>query len=264
MEEKPDKKEETPASSSNEGISRRTFIKNTGLVTGGIVGGSILGGFVGNQWMRDTASEQKEATPEKEVPAVDLREARMFFTRSEDFNVLSHAVERIFPEDDNGPGAIALGIPYFIDRQLAGAWGNNTNEYMKGPFKAGEATQGFQSALTRGEIFLQGVRKINAVSQSEYGEAFYDLDEEQQNSILTTFQNGDVELQGVDSPTFFAMLRQGTIEGAYADPLYGGNKNMDGWRMKEYPGPVMSYINVVEDEEFTVMEPISLHDHHRH
>ena len=85
----------------------------------------------------------------------------MFFTNMAEFNVLSQAVERIFPEDDLGPGAIALGAPYFIDNQLAGNYGSNVKEYMQGPFFAGEATQGYQSKLTRAEIFRQGIAKMD-------------------------------------------------------------------------------------------------------
>src|SRR5699024_12442357 len=54
--------------------------------------------------------------------------------RSDDFETLAAATERIFPEDDAGPGAIALGVPYFIDKQLSGFWGTNHEDYMKGPY----------------------------------------------------------------------------------------------------------------------------------
>ncbi|UZM99677.1 gluconate 2-dehydrogenase subunit 3 family protein [Lysinibacillus sp. MHQ-1] len=64
-----------------------------------------------------------------------------------------------FPEDDLGPGAIGLDVPYFIDHQLAGNYGSNSKEYMQGPFDVGTPTQGYQSRLTRAEIFRQGIQK---------------------------------------------------------------------------------------------------------
>lgn len=234
--------------------SRRKFIKNTGVATGGLVGGTLLGSLIGNPFK----SEDEEVI-EKEVK--QFTEARVFFTRYEDFVVLGQATERIYPEDDNGPGAIELGVPYFIDKQLAGTWGKNTEEYMMGPFVEGEETQGLQSALNRGEIFTQGIRKINQVSDKEFDSTFEKLEEEQQNEILGMFENGDVELKGVSASTFFDMLIQATIEGAYSDPLYGGNRNMDGWRMREYPGPQSSYTNYIEEEDFIKMDPISLSDY---
>ena len=58
-----------------------------------------------------------------------------------------------------GPGAIGLDVPYFIDHQLAGNYGSNSKEYMQGPFDVGAPTQGYQSRLTRAEIFRQGIQK---------------------------------------------------------------------------------------------------------
>ena len=83
----------------------------------------------------------------------------MFFRNEKDFSILSKATERIFPEDDLGPGAIGLDVPYFIDHQLAGNYGSNSKEYMQGPFDVGAPTQGYQSRLTRAEIFRQGIQK---------------------------------------------------------------------------------------------------------
>lgn len=120
-----------------EDSSRRKFLKDAGIFTGGVVGAGFLGGVIGNKWWDDSDS----ATESKTTP--DFSEARIFFNRREDFNVLSWATERIFPEDDHGPGAILLGVPYFIDRQLAGPWGKNADDYMMGPFKEGKARKVF-------------------------------------------------------------------------------------------------------------------------
>lgn len=78
--------------------------------------------------------------------------------------MLEQATEMIYPEDDNGPGAIELGVPYFIDKQLAGQWGDNSNDYRQGPF-TNESVD--ESSLTRGQMFLLGIRRIN-----EYNEEF--------------------------------------------------------------------------------------------
>ena len=36
------------------------------------------------------------------------------------------------------------------------------------------------------------------------------------------------------------------------------NNNMNGWRMKKYPGVQMAYISLIADAEFDSPEPISL------
>jgi len=253
-----DKDDKSPSQNNNtaQDPSRRKFLKNTGIATGGVVGGVLLGGLIGTPFKSDEKDEGDKGKGSKQYS-----EARMFFTRYEDFVILEQATERIYPEDDNGPGAIELGVPYFIDKQLAGTWGKNTEEYMMGPFAEGEPTQGLQSALNRGEIFTQGIRKIKEISNDEFDSSFEELEEEQQNEILKMFENGDVELGGVPAATFFDMLIKATIEGAYSDPLYGGNRNMAGWKMREYPGPQSSYLNYIEEEDFIEMDPISLSDY---
>src|SRR5699024_1874759 len=80
--------------------------------------------------------------------------------------------------------------------------------------------------------------------------------------VLIAFENNEVDLPGTSSSHFFELLREMTIEGVYADPLYGGNRNMEGWRMKEYPGVQMTYAQEVETEEFLEIEPSSLHNTH--
>ncbi len=264
------------------GMSRRDFMKNTGLVAGSAIGGSLLGGLIVSQ--RDTDSKTAKPSDKKE-PA--FQEARMFFTRAEDFKVLEMATERIYPEDDNGPGAIGLGVPYFIDKQLAGAWGINARDYRKGPFKPVSSKEGGketevenlppnpkgaqgqgktseksvereQTSLIRRDIFLEGLRKMNQVSRDQYKDTFDKLTEEQQIEILQMFEKGEVEMKGVTAANFFVLLRKVTLEGAYADPLYGGNKNMEGWRMKEFPGAYPAYAGYIEKDEFFKLDPISL------
>lgn len=258
-------------------LNRRKFIKNTGIFAGGIIGGSLLGGLLTNQFV----SPPKEQ--DSKIDQTELFDARVFFDRKEDFAVLSAATERLFPEDKHGPGAIELAIPYFIDKQLNGAWGMNAHEYMEGPFPVTpyvreyenkdikQSKQGpnaetlpgisgarYQSRLNRGEIFIRGLRTMEEESQKRFNETFEKLEGEQQDEILKAFEKGEVAMPGVSSKTFFNLLFQMTIEGAYSDPVYGGNKHMLGWKMIEYPGPRMAYIDDIEAEEFILMEPESL------
>lgn len=252
-----------------DGMTRRKFIQNTGLVAAGVVGGGVLGGVIGTQTTdspaNNTAGNNNNNNNNNGAngDTDNLMEARVFFKRQQDFNVLRSMTERIFPEDDNGPGAIGLGVPYFIDRQLAGPWGLNAKEYMDGPFAEGEETQGSQTRVPRGDMFLHGIRRVNQVSNSEFGENFFDLeDTEQQNEILTALENDEIDMNGFTASEFLNTLIVATMEGAYCDPVYGGNRGMEGWQMKEFPGAQMAYINVIEDDEFHAMDPVSLHDHH--
>lgn len=233
--------------------SRRKFLRNTGIATGGVVGGAILGGLMGNPFKSEETAAVSTQAPSPVTNA--HTEAMQFFTRKEDFDTLAAASEVIFPEDESGSGAIGLGAPYYIDKQLATPWGINSDDYMKRPFRAGE------SPLNRGDIMLQGLRKMNELSQKNHEDNFLNLEENVQIEILQSFEAGEVEMNFVSSAVFFGLLRQLTLEGCYADPLYGGNKDMAGWKMKEFPGAYMSFTDVVEEKEFVYKEPMSLSDH---
>ncbi|GKV70471.1 oxidoreductase [Sporosarcina sp. NCCP-2716] len=268
--------------------SRRNFLKNSGMVAGGVVGGSLLGGL----FMRER-DEKHKTKPSGTKHETSFQEARIFFTREEDFKALEAATERIYPKDKNGPGAIELGVPFFIDKQLAGDWGINARDYRKGPFKAydyndpaqvksddaaephprggqgqgKESTDSImrdQSLLNRREIFIEGVRTLNDASQKQHKTTYDQLEKDQQIDILKTFENGEVEMKSVPSQAFFSLLRQATIEGAYADPLYGGNKDMEGWKMKEFPGAYPSYLGKIDKDEFFKPQPVALKDSQQH
>lgn len=245
---------------SEKNLSRRDFLKTTGIAAGTLVGGGLIGGLVGY------SINGKKGTPtlnhhETSGEGVGSPKAKMFFMTERDFNILANATERIFPEDDLGPGAINLDVPYFIDHQLASQYGSNSKEYMQGPFGEGAPTQGYQSRLTRADIFRQGVRKLEEEAQKRFQKGFSDLEGTQMDEILTAFQKDEVQMSGVTSAFFFTLLRAATLEGAYADPMYGGNRNMDGWRMKGFPGHQMAYITQIEDPKFQKIEPTSLGNH---
>ena len=233
--------------------SRRQFMKNSGLVVGGVAGGSLLGGLLTNQFKSDKSAPAVQTDDKK----VELTEARMFFSRYEDFVVLEQATERILPKDDSGPGAIELGVPYFIDKQMAGTWGINGTDYRQGPFLTNDPPVE-QTSLNRGQVLITGLRKMNEESNKRFDTSFDSAEEDQQIEILQDFESAKVKMYGVNSGSFFGLLRELTLEGAYSDPLYGGNRNMAGWEMKEFPGAVPSYMDIIEDDEFVKKDPVSL------
>ncbi|MDI7744231.1 gluconate 2-dehydrogenase subunit 3 family protein [Lysinibacillus fusiformis] len=244
--------------------SRRSFLKNSGLTVGGLIVGGAVGTLIGKETNETKTTEDTNQAPTPQGTGnANPNAALMFFTPNQ-FDITNAAVERIFPADDNGPGAQDLLVAYFIDHQLASGWGTNAKEYMSGPFYPGEETQGYQSSLNRQEIFTVGLEAIEKHSTEKYEKSFLELSGEEQDAVLTDLQDGNVEMKGVSSNYFFNLLRSTTIEGVYADPLYGGNANMAGWEMKKYPGHQMSYFNMIEQEEFEEIAPKSLSSQHNH
>lgn len=238
--------------------SRRSFLKNSGLTVGGIVLGGAVGTLLGNDSTTPTAETNSSAPKQTE----NLNVALMYFT-PEQYRTTEAAAERIFPKDKNGPGAKELLVAYYIDHQLAGGWGMGAKEYTSGPFYPGEPTQGYQGFQNRQQIFEVGLKGLMDQSVKTYEKAFEKLSGEEQDAILTDFAEGKVDLKGTTSTYFFNTLRSATIEGAYADPLYGGNAGMEGWKMKNFPGHQMSFLNIIE-EEFVKIEPMALNSQHNH
>ncbi|OJH18230.1 dehydrogenase [Bacillus obstructivus] len=252
-----EKNQETP-----ESLSRRRFIKNTGYVVGGVA----VGGVVGSLLPFGNRKNEKESTKNNQkvagTNAENFNQALMYFTQ-EQFNIVNAATERIFPEDDNGPGAKALGVAFFIDHQLAGEWGFNGREYMQPPFYHGEKVQGYQGRLKRREIFDIALQEIQNHSMDKYKKRFVELSGDEQDAVLKDFEEDKVKITTISPSGFFSMLRSATLEGVYSDPLYGGNINMNGWKMRDYPGNQMAYAEIIE-QDFKKIAPQSLRDHLSH
>ena len=84
---------------------------------------------------------------------------------------------------------------------------------------------------------LKGVRKINVVAEKEHdGNGLQRFIGRATNYFPYSFEAGEVKMELVNSAVFFGLLRTLTLQGCFSDPLYGGNKNMAGWKMKEFPG----------------------------
>ncbi|CAD2073507.1 oxidoreductase [Jeotgalicoccus coquinae] len=250
-------------------FSRRDFLKTTGAATGGVIGGSLLGGLIGfNMNEVDNGGGNESADSDSSGGSHGHSDhgggipdqGRVFFSNDEDFRIIEAAMERIFPESDAGPGAKELGAAYFLDGQLAGAYGHNSREYMQGPFHEGKGTQGYQSNLNRASYFMLGIRKLQEEAEERHDTSFAKLDGKQQDEILKAFETDEVDFNVPKNTAtagfFFKLLHTATLEGVYSDPIYRGNRNMAGWKMKQFPGHQHSYLDVIDTDEFQDIEPI--------
>ena len=156
------------------------------------------------------------------------------------------AVARLIPSDDLGPGAKEAGVTNFIDRQLAGAFGQAQTWYMQGPWSEGTANQGFQSRQTPAQMYRAAIEAIDAHCRQAFGDkAFAELPADDQDKVLTDLEKGEMDLQGVKAESFFAAFLQNTIEGFFSDPIYGGNRDMVSWRLIGFPGARYDYRDYV-------------------
>ena len=168
--------------------------------------------------------------------AADTGSSWTWFTDAEAAFV-GAAVARLIPADELGPGAVEAGVPTFIDRQFAGAYGRGERWYMQGPWSPGLPTQGYQTRLTPAGMYRAAIKAIDAaVAREPRGGSFAKLAAADQDAFLKRLEKGDVALDGVDAKAFFAQLLQNTLEGFWSDPIYGGNKDMAGWKLIGFPG----------------------------
>jgi gluconate 2-dehydrogenase gamma chain len=169
-------------------------------------------------------------------PAVDNVTGWAWFTDAE-AAFITAAVARLIPADELGPGAVEAGVPTFIDRQLAGPYGSGQRWYMQGPWSAGLPTQGYQTRLTPAGIYRTAIRAVDAaVVRESRGASFAKLAAADQDAFLQRLEKGDVALDGIDAKAFFAQLLQNTLEGFWSDPIYGGNRDLVGWKLIGFPG----------------------------
>ena len=66
---------------------------------------------------------------------------------------LTAAVDRLIPADPTGPSGSQAGVVTFIDRQLAGDYGNGAHFYLEGPWQKGTESQGYQSRFTPAQFY---------------------------------------------------------------------------------------------------------------
>jgi gluconate 2-dehydrogenase gamma chain len=78
------------------------------------------------------------------------------------------------------------------------------------------------------------------------GKRFADLSSEQQDELLRNLETGKVDLKVVGAAEFFNLLLQNTMEGYFADPIYGGNRDMTGWKLVGFPGTRYDYRDWVD------------------
>jgi gluconate 2-dehydrogenase gamma chain len=176
------------------------------------------------------------ATSEADRPvAADPLQGYLFFTPAE-ASFVEAAVSRLIPKDDLGPGALECGVAVFIDRQLAGPYGQGDHFYLKGPSPNGDATQGWQMPKPA-DVYRTAIAAVNRHTNDAHGGDFARLTADRQDAILKSLESGDARLKGgIDAKAFFTLLLQNTMEGFFADPLYGGNRDMAGWKLIGFPG----------------------------
>jgi gluconate 2-dehydrogenase gamma chain len=204
-----------------------------------------------------------------------ITQSQGFLTLNPTEQVIVEALaEAIIPTDSNGPGAKEAGVIYFIDHMLAGNYGKGGNMFLQGPFvtpKSGSITvmgavyptqtksaitysggtikpgqqagTAYQYAFNPREFWRRGLVSLETYCTSAKGGKFESLDSTTQTTVLQEmFDNKSdntalqTAFQGPNAAEFFNEIHDMVTAGFWADPIYGGNQGMVGWKLIAFNG----------------------------
>jgi len=224
-------------------VGRRDFLKLFGAA-GAAAGTLPFGGTAS----ADDVLPATAATETKHHHAAEphARSGGYEFFNVDESAFVEAAVDTLIPKDATGPGAKELGVAIYIDRQMAGGYGKGDRLYLEGPFGEGTPEQGYQLPMMPSELIRAGIADVNAVVQKSRKNSFAALSAKERAAIMADLEAKKTELPTVPAATFFSLLLQLTIEGYFADPMYGGNKDAAAWKMIGFPGADAMYTDKIE------------------
>jgi gluconate 2-dehydrogenase gamma chain len=226
-------------------ITRRDMLRTT-VVGGSAAVVSWFGLRKGMAVSNGGSNGNPEAGADSGNPQAAAPAEFSFFTPGETA-FIDAALSRLIPKDELGPGAREAGVTFFIDQQLAGAFGRAQTWYMQGPWKTGVPEQGYQLKLTPAQFYRAAIAAVDEYCRGTFAnKSFAELAAADQDTVLHGLEKGDINLNNVPAKDFFSLLWQNTNEGFFSDPLYGGNRDFAGWKLVGYPGPRYNYINEIE------------------
>ena len=107
-----------------------------------------------------------------------------------------------------------------------------------------------------------GIAATNVWTRKLHGKDFHRLAPKEREDALKALEAGKAELGDFDGRQFFDALINLVMEGFFADPIYGGNRNKAAWRMIGYPGLPALYANSIDEYRHKryLVEPRSIAD----
>lgn len=213
--------------------SRREFLVRTIAGAGAAAAVGATGGIVPTPAGAQEMAHMEGGAAPAGAQHPSGAEHGAFFNHA-DAATVAALTERIMPSDPGKPGAREADVLNYIDLALAGAY----------------------SELQ--DFYRHGLAALEAHCRANYKESFVHLSPAQQDEVIAALEGG--KANGFDWPSareFFVTLRTHTMEGMFADPLYGGNRDFAGWRLVGFPGAqaVFTPTDMQNTQEFT-REPI--------
>jgi gluconate 2-dehydrogenase gamma chain len=206
--------------------SRRAFLIGTAVGAGAVAGAGLVPDALAQTQAQHNAADAAATTAQAQAHGP----GHGAFLNDDDAATVAAFAERLMPGAPGKPGARDAGVLNYIDLALAGAYADLQDFYRRG--------------LTSLEAYC---RKTNDAS-------FVKLSAAKQDEVIAALEQG--KATGFTWPTaqaFFNTVRTHTMEGMFADPVYGGNKDFAGWVLVGFPGaqPLFSPADMQSKDAFT-------------
>ena len=192
--------------------ARRAFLVGAAVGAGAVAGATLVPNS-----LAQTPEPRPAAPPATAAPAAHVHgdggAGLGAFFNTDDAATVSAFAERLMPGGPGLPGARDADVLNYIDLALAGAYADQQDFYRR------------------------GLASLEAYCRKTYQAPFRRLTGAQQDEVVTALEAGKAgEFTWPSAAAFFGTLRTHTMEGMFADPVYGGNRNFAGWKLVGFPG----------------------------
>jgi gluconate 2-dehydrogenase gamma chain len=214
--------------------TRRAFLVGAAVAAAGA-------GLAPEARAQDHAPQASAQTPAPAaMPPMGPSEGHGAFFNDDDAATMAAFTERLWPAAPGKPGATDVGVLNYIDLALAGAY------------------------VEQQDFYRRGVAQLDAYCKAAHGKPFAELNPATQDDVVRALEQGHATGFTWPSPqAFFNVVRTHTMEGMFADPVYGGNRDFAGWRQVSFPGaqPIFTAADMESREAFTRAPIVGLQAH---
>ena len=203
---------------SKQDASRREFLARAAVGAGAIAGAGEAPDALAQNHEQDAAQSHSKG------------DAHGAFLNHDQAATVAAFTERLMPGAPGKPGALDAGVLNYIDLALAGTYADLQDFYRR------------------------GLAQLDQYCRQTHRSPFAQLAAARQDEVIAALEEG--KATGFAWPTareFFSTIRTHTMEGMFADPVYGGNKDFAGWRLVGFPGaqPIFTPLDMQSKQAFT-------------
>jgi gluconate 2-dehydrogenase gamma chain len=215
---------------------RRAFLVGTAIGAGAAASAALvpeaLAKTSGHDGAMHALAANDAAKHDAKMPAMGGGHGAFF--NDDDARTIAAFTERLMPGAPGKPGATEADVLNYIDLALAGAYADEQDFYRR------------------------GIIQLDAHCVAAYGKSFRHISTAQQDEAIAALEHGQtIAFTWPTAQAFFNTLHKHTMEGMFADPIYGGNKDFAGWILVGFPGAQMQFTtdDMLSKEAFT-REPV--------